>query len=82
MVSNVFIHTGGFGDLDFLTEGLGGINVGGVAPMGGLVGGLGGTAPFATDPGLSDLFALQTGPLVTGGGPVVLPKQASYLLIC
>ena len=81
-------HTGGLGDLDFLSEGLGGINVGGVAPMGAPMGnpmgGPGGAPPpFGMDTGLSDLFGLQTGPLVTGGGPggpVVLPKQVSVFV--
>ena len=68
-----FTYTGGVGDLDFLTEGLGGINVGGMAPMGGL----GGAPPFGMDTGLSDLFGLQAGPLTIGQGPVVLPKQVS-----
>ena len=75
----IYSHTGGLGDLDFLTEGIGGINVGGVAPMGAPMGGMGGAPPFGMDPGLSDLFGLQTGPLATGGGPVVLPKQVSTI---
>ena len=75
-------HPGGLGDLDFLTEGIGGINVGGVAPMGAPMGPpMGGMAPFGMDTGLSDLFGLQTGASITGGGPVVLPKQVSVVVI-
>lgn len=81
----IYSHTGGLGDLDFLTEGLGGLNVGGMAPMGAPMGpplgGMGGAPPFGMDTGLSDLFGLQTGPMITGGGPVVLPKQVCIIFI-
>ena len=75
-------HPGGLGDLDFLTEGIGGLSAGGVPPMGASMGPpMGGMPPFGVDPGLSDLFGLQTGPSVIGGGPVVLPKQVSVIVI-
>ena len=55
----------------------GGGSMGGMPPMGGL----GGAPPFGMDTGLADLFGLQTGSLTTGGGPVVLPKQVSIIVI-
>ena len=48
------------------------------APMGPPMGGM---PPFGVDPGLSDLFGLQTGASIAGGGPVVLPKQVSVTVV-
>lgn len=78
----IYSHAGGIGDLDFLTADLGSLNVGGMAPMGAPMGGIGGAPPFGMDTGLSaDLFGLQTGSLSSGKGPVVLPNQASVVVI-
>ena len=59
------------------------MNMGGMPPMGAPMGGLGGAPPFGVDTGLADLFGLQTGPVTIGGGggPVVLPKQVSIIVI-
>ena len=45
----IYSCTGDLGDLHFLTEGIGGINMGGMPPMGG-------GAPFGKDTGIADLF--------------------------
>ena len=76
----IYSHADGLGDLDFLTEGIGGINMRGMPPMSGGVP-VGSGAPFGMDAGLSDLFGLQTGPSVISGGPVVLPKQVCDLIV-
>ena len=66
--------------MDFLTEDIGGLNLGGGAPSGPPLGGYGGPpAPMGgVDTGLlsgltPDFFSLQTGGSTVG--PVVLPKQ-------
>jgi len=79
LLDTEFVFKGGLGDLDFITEDIGGLNLGGGIPSGPPLGGGYGGPVGGFDTGL---LSGLTPDFFTGGstgGPVVLPKQVQCI---